>query len=105
MKEIILHGIFNALWILGVWNLFRPDEMLGEIGDFFAGSKERGMERILPWYISRPIFECAPCMASFHGVLWWLLFHPFPLILLPIYIVCLSGFLKVVTILVLNKDY
>lgn len=105
--EVILHGLANALWIIGVWNAALPGQVLDPIATWFAGDSKAmpAIEGHVPDWINKPLFLCPMCMASVHGALWWMVFHPTPLILLPVYVVCLSGLLKVVTILVLNRDY
>lgn len=104
--ETLTSSVLNALWIIGVWNAFLPGQILGELGDFMAGNTKviPPIERNLPTWFTKPLFECPMCCASFHGALWWLLFQPVPWYLLPIYVVCLSGFMKIISILVLDKD-
>lgn len=105
--EIILHGMFNALWIVAVWNLFLPGQLLGPIGDFLAGNSKvvPVIEPHAPDYVTKPLFECPRCQASLHGVLWWVMFQHVPWYLLPVYVVCLSGLMTIVTITVLSKDH
>lgn len=106
-QEIILHGLANALWVVGFWAAALPGQILDPIATWLAGDSKAipAIDGHAPQWITKPLFECPQCMCSLHGILWWSIFQPFPLILLPVYVVCLSGLLKVVTILVLNKDY
>jgi hypothetical protein len=106
-QEIILHGLANSLWIVGVYNAALPGQILDPVATWMAGDSKAvpPIEGNIPDWINKPLFLCPMCCASFHGAVWWAVFQPFPAILLPVYIVCLSGFMKVVTILVLNRDY
>ena len=102
----ITHGFLNALWIIGIWNAALPGQILDPIATWMAGDSKSvpPIEGNLPDWINKPLFLCPMCQASVHGLLWWLMFKPVPLMLLPVYIVCLSGFMKGVVILVLDKD-
>jgi hypothetical protein len=100
----IVFGFLNLLWIAGVWNATASDQVLGPIADWMSGSESRGWERHVPEWLTKPMYDCPPCMASVHGSLWWALFQPFSFWLLPFYIVCLSGAAKILVILLLPKD-
>lgn len=105
-EKVILHGFLNALWIIGVWNACLPGQVLDPIATWMAGNSKEvpAIEGHLPDWINKPLFLCPMCMASFHGTLWWLMFHQVPFLILTVYIVCLSGLMKAVAILILNKD-
>lgn len=102
----IVHGVLNALEVIGVWNAFLPGQIMGWLGDKMAGNTKvmPPIDRTVPDWITKPLFECPMCCASVHGIAWWAIFHHIPLVLLPVYIVCLSGTLKLIAILVLDKD-
>jgi hypothetical protein len=106
MDWILLMGAINALWIVGVWNAALPGQVLDPIATWMAGNSKvtPPIEGHLPDWINKPTILCPMCMASFHGILWWCLFIRESWHLLPFYVVCLSGLMKVLTILVLNKD-
>jgi len=94
----IVFGILNALWILGVFTAAEPGQILGPIATWMAGDSEAVpfKPRRFPEWITKPLFDCVYCMASLHGIAWWLIFQPFPLQLLPFYVVCLCGLLKLI---------
>lgn len=92
----IIFGCLNALWILGVFTAAEPGQILGSIAEWMAGNSEKGKPRMVPEWITKPLFDCVYCMASLHGIAWWLVFRPFQLVLLPFYIVCLCGLLKLI---------
>lgn len=102
----ILMGLLNALWIVGVWNACLPGQILDPIAAWMAGDSRAmpPIEANLPSWVTKPLFECPMCAASIHGIAWWLLFCEGPLFLMPVYVVTLSGFMKLVSILVLDKD-
>jgi hypothetical protein len=104
--QVILHGFLNALWILGIWNAALPGQVLDPIATWMAGDSKAvpPIEGHAPDWINKPLFLCPMCMASVHGTLWWLIFRPVSFWALTVYIVCLSGFLKAIAILVLDKD-
>lgn len=104
MEYLLLIGFFNTLWIVGVKNAFDHGQAFGALGDWMAGSKARHQKAHLPEVVTKPLIVCPPCMASFHGVLFWLIFQPVPWYFLPLYVVCLSGLMKITSILILNKD-
>lgn len=107
MEKILLFGFLNTLWITGFWHAFRPGEIFGKIGDLLEGDPraipvpEKGLT---PNYLNKPFFVCPKCMASIHGTFWWFLFDMGPWYLLPFYVVCLSGLMVWVTVLILSKD-
>lgn len=100
----IIFGCLNLLWIIGVWNAAEPDEILGSIANWMSGSPSQGIPRHVPEWITKPLYDCPVCMASVHGILWWCLFQPFTVWLLPFYVVCLSGASKILVILVVQQD-
>lgn len=105
-EYLFLIGAFNMLWITGVWNAALPGQILDPIVTWMAGDGH-AIPPIKGWapdWINKPLWTCPMCMASFHGVLFWLFFQPVTLLLLPIYVVCLSAAMKILVILVLNKD-
>lgn len=42
-------------------------------------------------YIKKPLFACPMCMASLWSNMYWLVFNPLPLIMLPIMILLVCG--------------
>jgi hypothetical protein len=105
-EYVIILGVFNALWITGVWNAALPGQILDPIATWMAGDGH-ALPPIKGWapdYLNKPLMTCPMCMASIHGTLWYFLFQMGPWYIWPFYVVCLSGLMKVVTILILNKD-
>jgi hypothetical protein len=92
----IIFGCLNALWILGVFTSAEPGQILGAPAEWMAGNASKGKPRRVPEWITKPLFDCPYCQSSFHGILWWLIFRPFPLQLLPFYVVCLCGLMKLI---------
>jgi len=84
----------GILVIIGIWNAFGPGMIFGKAGDF--------LDSILPKYATKPLFECPPCMASVHGSWVWLVTGG-ALAWLPVFIVALSGAMKLVTLTFLDK--
>jgi hypothetical protein len=106
MGWIILIGLLNVTWIIGVWSSCLPGQILDPIATWMAGDSHAvpPIEGHIPDWINKPLLTCPRCMASFHGVLWWCLFVREDWLLLPFYCVSLSGVMTAVTILVLNQD-
>lgn len=102
----ITMGFLNALFVVGVWNAFLPGQIMGPIGDWMAGNSKSmpPLKGHFPDWINKPLFMCPPCMSSIHGVTWWIVFQMGPWYFIPVYVVCLSGLLKCVSILILDKD-
>jgi hypothetical protein len=76
-----------ALIIIGIWTLYQPGMLLGECGNI--------LEKNLPKFLTKPLFDCPPCMSSIWGTwIWvetggdWLWWIPFCL--------ALCGILKIV---------
>ena len=69
---IILLFIANALWIVGFYTA---------CGYELGNPKSRMIlywlreyaERHLPYFYTKPICNCMPCMASLHGLWYWIL--------------------------------
>lgn len=96
----------NILWIVGCWNAALPGQILDPIATWMYGDG-RAVPPIkgnAPDWISKPLFLCPMCMASVHGTLWWFVFNMGSVWFWPVYVVCLSGVMKLITILILNKD-
>lgn len=102
----LLFAALNMLWIVGVWNAALPGQILDPIASWMAGDSHAvpPVEGNAPDWINKPLFLCPMCMASVHGTLWWFMFNMGSVWFWPVYVVCLSGAMKLITILVLNKD-
>lgn len=74
--------------ILGIKTLFDQGMLLGWLGDAW--------ERRLPEMICKPLFSCAPCMASGYGTLIWFLTGGSVDWWLP-FVLALCGFLRIIT--------
>lgn len=91
--------ILNGLVVTGVWTLFRKQMIFDEVGDWAF--------RTWPEWLYKPTIGCPPCMASVWGTTVFWLTHPFTppnVILYPFYVLALCGFMKVLVILVLNRE-
>lgn len=102
---------FNALWILGLSNLFHVELYDDDEPDSGIIPKSKG----LLWFVSvwcfktfgmfwsRPLVRCPYCMASVHSLyIFWpvAIFYGFDLIHIPLYFnyaVALSGFIYLKT--------
>lgn len=65
MTDFLLRLLVGCLIIIGIWNAFKPDMILGWLGDIW--------DRRLPDAINKPVWSCPPCMASVHGTWIWFL--------------------------------
>ena len=65
MKRLII----NALVIVGVWEATSPDKVLGPMA--------KKVEGIVGETLSKPLFNCPTCMASFWGLAYYFLGHRF----------------------------
>lgn len=84
----------GVLVITGIWNAFDRDMIFGKLGDF--------LHSLLPKWATMPLFECPMCMASVHGTWLWLVTGG-EWLWLPIFILALSGAMKLVTNALLNS--
>lgn len=102
----LLFAGLNILWIVGVWNAFLPGQILSPIGDLLSGNNKAPIpfDGMAPEWVTKPLYECPMCCASVHGTLWWFVFGMGSVWFWPVYVVCLSGAMKIIAILVLNKD-
>lgn len=106
LLKTVLMGMLNALFIIGVWNSMLPGQILGPLGDWMAGNSKTTplLEGHVPDWINKPLFLCPMCQASLHGVTWWIVFQMGPWFFIPVYVVCLSGIMKLIVIHSLNHD-
>lgn len=99
MWETLIHLflllVLCALCIVGIWTAFHREMILGPVGDWLY-------ERMGPKW-SKPFFTCPPCMSSVWGTVFYLCFFD-GLRLYPVFILSLCGLLKLLAILVLDKD-
>ena len=87
---ILLIALANSFYIFGWYNAAQPDMI-------FYKQRQR-LDKILPEWVTIPLYGCVKCMASVHGTyfyfiaLWWNgnanIEH---IIIWPFYIVALSG--------------
>lgn len=81
---------FGILWIAGVWTAFKPEMILGPLGDRIEFFLKAWFENGAAEMIVKPLFTCPPCMSSFWGAPIWLLAGGSWEMLLP-FVVCLCG--------------
>lgn len=84
----------GILVITGIWNAFNRGMIFERLGDFLCS--------FLPKYALKPLFECPMCMASVHGTWIWFTTGG-DLWMWPIYVIALSGAMKLITIEFLNR--
>lgn len=94
--EFILWLLIGVGFITGVWNTLLPGEIFGKIGDW--------MHKNLPEWMNKPLGLCPICMPSIWGSAMYFTYVGMGWKLWPLYVVALSGVMKIVTILVLNHD-
>lgn len=101
MKEVIRLLVFNACVAIGVNFVFQSEQLLGPVGDQI---------RKLPQWLSKPTIDCPPCQSSVWGTLvFWMLgadelnisFRR-RLLLFPLYVLSLCGFLRAFNLVVLS---
>jgi len=64
MTNLILMLLLGAAWIWGVKCLFTEMFILGPVANRLRSK--------LPGFITKPLFDCPPCMSSIHGTLvYW----------------------------------
>ena len=87
--------ILNCLVIFGVYAVTR-EGMVGEkIGDFIRAKVGE--------YWAKPLADCPPCMGSFHGIYFYLIFVNNGWLLLPFYLVALCGLNYLVVKITFNE--
>lgn len=80
---IIVMGVTLA-WIHGFNYAFKPGEILGKPGEYMA--------KHWPKWLNKMTFDCPYCQSTLHGsTFFWIFLNDYPLILWPIFIVCLTG--------------
>jgi len=64
--DLLLMVALGTMWIWGIKCLFAEHMVLGK----FAIK----LRNLYPVYLTKPLFDCPPCMASIHGTLIYLLY-------------------------------
>lgn len=91
MTDFLLLLIFGACWIWGVHCLFADGYILSKFADYFRVEiPDSTPESYAATWYSKPLFDCPPCMASFHGGIIGVCFIGFHPSVIP-YMVCLCG--------------
>lgn len=68
MIELLLLMLFNSLYIVGVY-LATGQDMVFE-------RPARWIESKIPYWITKPLFNCPTCMASVHSILpFWMTYE------------------------------
>ena len=82
-----------ALVIVGIWNAFAPDMILGKVGNWLEKH---------PW-IGKPMGLCPPCMASIWGtMIWFVTGGEWQGIF--VFVLALSGLMKLIAHNLLKND-
>lgn len=71
----------TSFWCVGFYTITRSGKILSFISNWFERTREikdnpklEGVEYIIPSWIANPIVSCIYCLASFHGLLIYLLY-------------------------------
>lgn len=80
----------GVLWIAGVWTLFRPKMLFGDLADWLEYYAKLAFGKEWGEYVCKPLFRCPPCMSSIHGSYVWVILGGSWWGLVP-YCVCLCG--------------
>lgn len=64
---------FGILWIAGVWTLFKPGMIFGNLGDWIEWAAKIVLGDDRGESFVKPLFRCPACMASVHGTTIWFL--------------------------------
>lgn len=83
MTQFILHLLAASFWIFGVRTLFSHDHLLYPIYEW--------AERNVSEYLIKPTIGCVMCMASLHGLVWFMIFIKEPVWMVIIFMICLCG--------------
>lgn len=67
MIQFLLSLLPASLFIYGLNILFQEDHLLEKLGEKLRGTYEE------PWrdYYAKPLFDCAICMSSVWGTIWF----------------------------------
>jgi len=79
-----------SLWCWGIFTLFREGYLLARVGNILRIDDDDSPPNKLGSWLSKPLYDCPPCMASVHGFIFgW---FSFGLTLqLPAFMICLCG--------------
>lgn len=88
MVDFLLLLILTSLWCFGVKTLFSEGFLLERVGDWAWGKSE---------FLSKPLFQCPPCMASVHGGLAYIFFYDGPYGMSIFFLICLCGLNYLIT--------
>lgn len=82
-SDFLINVFLVSLWCWGFYDAFKEGEMFGGIGKL--------MRKTLPEWVSKPTFDCAICMASVHGTIWFLILDEWSFLPWILFIVAVSG--------------
>ena len=86
MTQLTLLVLANSLWCLGI-HFLATESFLSKIAEWITTYFE---EKNLYW-VTKPLYNCMPCMASVHGTIgFFIYFHTFTQAIVP-YLVVLLG--------------
>lgn len=84
-SKVLLILLLSCAWCMGVFGLFTPGQLLGDVGDWAE-------DNVSKW-IFKPTIGCMTCMGSVHGLVIYMFFlyaDLGPLLVIP-FMVCLAG--------------
>jgi hypothetical protein len=80
----------SALWCWGVFTLFHDGYFLDWFGNYFRREDDNSPPNYKGTWFTKPLFDCPPCMASFHGGIIGLWYFGLDWSVLP-FVICLCG--------------
>jgi hypothetical protein len=67
MTDFILLLLFGVCWTWGFRAPFQEGYFLEKVGNLFRTETDDSPSLFVGNWFTKPIFDCPPCMASFHG--------------------------------------
>lgn len=95
MFEVIGHLLFAAAGIIGMYKAFETGNIFGKIADWLS-------QRV-PFWVSKPLFDCPICMSSVWGITYIILVVQFKLWYIWL-IPALAGLIALLCVLVTSDD-
>ena len=92
MEKLIITSLIISLYTIGLFVACCRGMIFHKPAKFLAQK--------LPIWIHKPLFSCSVCMSSVHGCLFWILFHPFEILYLPVVILMVAGINTIITAII-----
>lgn len=78
-----------GLIIVCIWTLLCPGMIFGKLGKW--------LEKLLPEWAQKPLFECPPCMASLWGTMVFLLTGGGTVVQGVVFVLALCGLMRILS--------